>query len=376
MLSIYFDNAATTALDPQVFEDMQPYFETHYGNASSIHALGRKARTAIENARNNVSSLLHCRPGELFFTGSGTESTNTVLQSAVRDLGCKHIITSPIEHHATLHTVVFLHSIGACTYEFVKLNAQGHIDYSDLEEKLKASTQKTLVTLMHANNEIGNITDVARVAHLCQLHGALFHSDMVQSIAHEPIDLEKMQVDFVSGSGHKFHGPKGTGILFIRQGLAIKSLLHGGGQERNQRAGTENTAGIVGFASALEKAYKHLDTDMKHIGFLNKTLEHTLMTQIQHVVLHGDSGKNRLKTILNMGFALNNKTELLSIQLDMAGICVSGGSACTSGAQGGSHVIKALYGDCDRVPIRFSFCKYNTEEEVKAVANKIVEILQ
>jgi len=375
MSRIYFDNAATTAIDPVVLEHMLPYFQQQYGNPSSIYSLGRESRTAIENARKQVAALLNVKPGEITFTSGGTESTNMAVMAAVRDLGCRRIITSPIEHHATLHSVQFTASVFSCQTEYVKLTQDGHIDMHHLEELLSKSNEKTLVSLMHANNEIGNITDIRSVAQLCKKYQALFHSDTVQTIAHFILDLQEIPLDFLSGSAHKFHGPKGSGVLFTRSGLPIKPLIHGGAQERNLRAGTENLAGIVGFAKAFSMAMDSHTEDMVYIRSLKEYMKEKLEQLIPGIHFHGDTGEKSLYTVLNAGFDLNDRTEMLSIQLDVAGICVSGGSACSSGAQGGSHVIKAVYPHVQRVPIRFSFSKHNTFVEIDQVVSRISELL-
>ena len=247
---IYFDNAATTSLDPQVLEAMMPFLTEKFGNPSSIYSYGRETRLAIEMARKSVAKLINVHPAEIFFTSGGTESSNTAIFSAVRDLGCTHIITSPIEHHATLHTVEYLKNRGEASLSYVQLLPNGHIDMEDLEHLLAASEEKTLVTLMHANNEIGNITDINAVGELCKLYNAIFHSDTVQTIGHFPFDLRNTPVHFITGAGHKFHGPKGVGILYVNENVKIHPLIHGGGQERNMRAGTENIYGIVGFCQS------------------------------------------------------------------------------------------------------------------------------
>ena len=375
MTRIYFDNAATTPLDPQVLQAMMPYFTEHFGNASSIYSYGRENRMAIESARKLVASSLNIKPGELFFTSGGTESSNMAITCSVRDLGCKHIITSPIEHHATLHTVEFLKSLGLVDVSYVKLTQDGHVDLIDLEQLLERNNAKTLVTLMHANNELGNITDIVYVGELCERFGAIFHTDTVQTLAHYHLDLQKVKVHFISGSAHKFHGPKGTGILYTNHMVQIKPFIHGGGQERAMRAGTENIAGIVGFAKAFELSMLHHDEDMVFIRSLKQYMKEKLSSAFEDIIFHGDTGEKSLYTVLNAGFPINERTEMLSINLDVAGICVSGGSACSSGAQGGSHVIKGAYPHSHRVPIRFSFSKHNTFEEIDTAVLKISEFL-
>jgi len=375
MTRIYFDNAATTPLDPQVLQAMMPYFTEHFGNASSIYSYGRENRMAIESARKMVASSLNIKPGELIFTSGGTESSNMAITCSVRDLGCKHIITSPIEHHATLHTVEFLKSLGLVDVSYVKLSQDGHVDLIDLEQLLERNNAKTLVTLMHANNELGNITDIVYVGELCERFGAIFHTDTVQTLAHYHLDLQKVKVHFISGSAHKFHGPKGTGILYTNHSLQIKPFIHGGGQERAMRAGTENVAGIIGFAKAFELSMLHHDEDMVFIRSLKQYMKEKLSSAFEDIIFHGDTSEQSLYTVLNAGFPMNERTEMLSINLDVAGICVSGGSACSSGAQGGSHVIKGAYPHSHRVPIRFSFSKHNTFEEIDTAILKISEFL-
>ncbi|MBK7763701.1 MAG: cysteine desulfurase [Bacteroidetes bacterium] len=375
MERIYFDNAATTSLDPEVLKAMMPYYTEHFGNPSSIYSYGREARMAIEAARKTVANLLHVKPGEITFTSCGTESSNLAINAAIRDLGCTHIITSTIEHHATLHTVQFLHSMGLCEVSYVNLTHDGHIDVVHLEDLLKSSHQKTLVTLMHANNEVGNLSDIVYIGELCERYDAIFHSDTVQTLAHFLLDLQEVKVHFMSGSAHKFHGPKGSGILFARQGLPIKPILHGGSQERNMRAGTENVAGIVGFAKAFELNMQSHHEDVVYIRSLKNYVIEKLTAAIPDIIFHGDIGERSLYTVLNVGFPVNDRSEMLSINLDIAGICVSGGSACNSGAQGGSHVIKGIYPHESKVPIRFSFSKHNTFEEIDKVVLKISELL-
>lgn len=371
----YFDSAATTALDPQVLEAMLPYLQNKYGNPSSIYSYGRETRLAIENARKSVGKILNAHPAEIFFTSCGTESSNTAITGSVRDLGCKRIITSPIEHHATLHTVEYLDHRDEAKVSYVNILPDGHIDMNHLAELLAASDEKTLVTLMHANNEIGNITDIHAVGELCVQHGAIFHSDCVQTVGHFNFDLRNTPVHFISGSAHKFHGPKGSGLLYINENVHIKPYVHGGGQERNMRAGTENVYGIVGFAKALELATTHFETESNYIRGLKFYLMEQLQQQLSDVSFNGDAAGNCNYTVLNVSFPKSEKSEMLLMNLDMAGICASGGSACTSGAQQGSHVIRAFNNDPNRIPVRFSFSKFNTKEEVDVLVAKLKELV-
>lgn len=376
MRRIYFDNAATTALDSEVLDAMMPYLTEKFGNPSSIYSYGRETKMAIEQARKSVAKILNCSPGEIFFTSGGTESSNTAINAAIRDLGCTRIISSPVEHHATLHTVEYLAKTGL-ELQFVKVLGNGHIDMDHLAELLAASDQKTLVTLMHANNEIGNLIDIKAVGALCQKYNAIFHSDTVQTVGHYPFDLRDTYVHFINGAGHKFHGPKGVGILFVRDTIKISPMINGGSQERNMRAGTENLYGIVGFAKALELATARYDTESKYMNGLKTYMCEKLMEAFPGVLCNGDTAGQSLYTVLNMSFPRSEKSEMLLFNLDMAGICVSGGSACTSGASSVSHVIKAIYNgrSADLVPIRFSFSRHNTTEEIDEVVAKLSELL-
>jgi cysteine desulfurase len=368
---IYFDNAATTALDPLVLEAMMPYLTEKFGNPSSIYSYGRETRLAIESARKSVAKILNAHPGEIFFTSGGTESSNTAIITAVRDLGCRHIISSPVEHHAVLHTVEHLHHMGRVGLEWVKLLPDGHVDLADLEAKLAAAKEKVLVSLMHANNEIGNMIDLQQVGALCLRYDAIFHSDTVQTVGHFPINLHETPVHFITGAGHKFHGPKGVGLLYVSDKISIKPFVHGGSQERNMRAGTENLYGIVGFARALELATADYEKDSAYIGGIKRYMMESLQSALPDVRFNGDPLGRSLYTVLSVSLPKTEKSEMLLFNLDMEGICASGGSACTSGADQGSHVIRAIYPDSDRVTIRFSFSKHNTKEEVDKVVEKV-----
>lgn len=372
---IYFDNAATTALDKEVLDAMLPYMTTNFGNPSSIYSYGRESRLAIESARKSVAKILNAHPGEIFFTSGGTESNNTAILSAIRDLGCKHIITSPVEHHAVLHTVEHYGCGDGVTSSHVKLFSTGHIDIADLEEQLAAHEKRCLVTLMHANNEIGNILDIDTVGNLCKKYNAIFHSDCVQTVGHYPLDFRKTPVHFISGAGHKFHGPKGVGILYVNDNIKIKPFIFGGGQERNMRAGTENLYGIVGFAKALEIATANYETDSQYIQSLKTYMIEQLRDNIKGVQFNGDQEGRCLYTVLSAAFPKTEKSEMIIFNLDMNHICVSGGSACSSGADVGSHVIRAINNNPNLVTVRFSFSKHNTKEEVDAVVAKLRELI-
>jgi cysteine desulfurase len=372
---IYFDNAATTALNKEVLDAMLPYMTTHFGNPSSIYSYGRESRLAIETARKSVARLLNAHPGEIFFTSGGTESNNTAILSAIRDLGCRHIITSPIEHHAVLHTVEHYHNSDEVTSSFVGLLPDGHVDLANLEEQLAAQPGRCLVSLMHANNEIGNILDIDAVGELCKKYNAIFHSDCVQTVGHYPLDLRKTPIHFISGAGHKFHGPKGVGILYINDNIKIKPFVFGGAQERNMRAGTENLYGIVGFARALEIAMTDVEKDHKYIQSLKSYMMEQLRAKIRGVEFNGDQEGRCLYTVLSAAFPKTEKSEMILFNLDINHICVSGGSACSSGADVGSHVIRAVNNNPNLVTVRFSFSKDNTKEEVDRVVAKLKELI-
>jgi cysteine desulfurase len=354
---------------------MMPYLTTQFGNPSSIYSYGRESRLAIENARKSVAKILNAHPAEIFFTSGGTESSNTVIFAAVRDLGCRHIISSSIEHHATLHSVEYLNHTGEAALSYVNVLPSGHIDVQHLEELLAASETRTLVTLMHANNEIGNMIDLFEVGNICKKYNAIFHSDTVQTVGHFPFDLRHTPVHFITGAGHKFHGPKGVGMLYINENVKIKPFVHGGSQERNMRAGTENLYGIVGFAKALELATEHYEADSAAIRAVRDYMMVQLQQKVKGVGFNGDPGGRSLYTVLNVSFPKTEKSEMLLFNLDINNICASGGSACTSGADQGSHVIRAINNDPNRVAVRFSFAKHNTKQEVDIVVEKLREMI-
>ncbi|MBN9349505.1 MAG: cysteine desulfurase [Chitinophagaceae bacterium] len=371
MNRIYFDNTATTAIDPAVFEEMKPYFTEKFGNPSSIYSYGRETRLAIENARKTVAQVLHAHPSEIFFTSCGTESTNTALHGAVEDLGCRHIITSPVEHHATLHTVDYLVKTRGVKASYVRVSPKGYIDLEDLETILEESKEKCLVTLMHGNNEIGTRTDIKAVSEICEKYKAIFHSDTVQTLGHFPIDVSSFKIHFLSGSAHKFHGPKGVGILYVNRDIKISPYLEGGGQEREMRSGTENVYGIVGLAKALQMASDNMEEDSGYIRGLRDYMKKKLEEGIPGVCFNGDPEGDSLYTVLSVGFPKTDKSDMLLFNLDLHHVCASGGSACSAGALTGSHVIAAIHPK-DQTTIRFSFSKFNTKEEV----DQVIEILK
>ncbi len=373
---IYLDNAATTSLDPQVLEAMLPFYTDVYGNGSSIHTMGRKAKSAIENARKKVAELLNTSPSEIFFTSGGTEANNTIIRGAVESLGVKTFISSPIEHHAVLHPLEHLEKFSQITFLKVKLKPDGSVDLEDLEIKL-SQNPGALVSLMHGNNEIGNILDLKAVGELVKKYGGYFHSDTVQTVGKYPIDLQDLDIDFISGSGHKFHGPKGVGFLYINARNKINPFIHGGAQERNMRGGTENVAGVVGLAAALALAIEKREDRKKHISGLKKYLKEQLVQTFPDITFNGKSGEleDSLYHLLNASFPAHRDNEMLLFSLDIEGICVSGGSACSSGTDIGSHVLNELNIPDERANVRFSFCEKNTTEEIDKTISALKRIL-
>ncbi|HSZ32013.1 MAG TPA: cysteine desulfurase family protein [Puia sp.] len=371
MQRIYFDNAATTPLDPIVLESMLPFMMEKFGNPSSIYSYGRESRMAIELARKTVANLIQANPSEIFFTSGGTESSNAAIRAAVQDLGCRHIITSPLEHHATLHTVSYYQDKGEAIVHFLNILPDGHVDLDHLDILLGNIGEKVLVSLMHANNETGNLLDIQKTAEICKKYNAVFHSDTVQTLGHYPFDLKKLPLHFMTGAAHKFHGPKGAGLLYINETVKVKPNIHGGSQERNMRAGTENVYGIVGFSKALELASQRLKEDGSYINELRIYMSERLKKEIPGVAFNTDVFGKTLYTILSVSFPNSEKSEMILFNLDINNICASGGSACTSGAQQGSHVIRAIYPGSDRTTVRFSFSRHNTRKEVDEVVNKL-----
>ncbi|MCL7763146.1 cysteine desulfurase [Polaribacter sp. Z014] len=375
MNTVYLDSAATTQIDDEVIDVIYTSMKSNYGNPSSIHHFGRKAKTAVETARKKIAKHFNVTASEIIFTAGGTEADNLILHNAVFNLGVKRIITSKIEHHAVLHTCNHLEKTHHIIVDYVDVDEFGTVNTKHLEELLSASKEKTLVSLMLINNEIGNILDIDTIAVICKNNNALFHSDTVQAITHYPIDLQKIPVDFIVASAHKFHGPKGVGFAFFRKGFGILPMLHGGDQEMGARSSTENVHAILGMEKALEIAIKNLDKDKKDIenlkGYFMTELK-SLSKNIQFNGLSSDLEKSSY-TILNVRFPFTN--EMLLFSLDMAEIAVSGGSACQSGSNKGSHVLREILNDADadKTSVRFSFSKYTTKQEIDFVVNYLRE---
>jgi cysteine desulfurase len=374
-MPIYLDNAATTRLDDEVIEAILPYMREHFGNPSSIHSYGRVTRAAIEKSRKSIASLLNAAPAEIFFTSGGTEANNMALTRTIADLGITHAITAPTEHHAVLHTLEVLALEGKIKLSIVNLDEKGAVDLNHLEELL-SNNSRSLVSLMHANNEIATRIPLKTIAEMVKKHNGIFHTDTVQTMGHYALDLNDIPVDFLSCAAHKFHGPKGVGFIYIRSGTGIQPFIYGGAQERNMRGGTENLYGIIGLAKALEIAYRDLHEHETHIKGLKNYMISRLNEVIPGVSYNGDISDDSLYTVLNVSFPPSSVGDMLLFSLDINGIAVSGGSACSSGSNVGSHVLQALNTDPTRANVRFSFSKYNTKEEIEFTINKLQEIFQ
>jgi cysteine desulfurase len=379
MSPIYFDNAATTPIRNEVIEVMTSVLKNNFGNASSSHSFGRSSKTLIEKHRKDIAAYFKVSPAEIIFTSGGTEADNLVLRSAVRDLGVKTFITSKIEHHAILHTLDQLSKEYEIEVLFVNLDSDGEVDYNHLE-KLLATNHNVLVSLMHVNNEIGNLLDIKRVADLCKTHNALFHSDTVQSVGHYPLDLNEIQIDFLAASSHKFHGPKGVGFCFIRKNSGLQPLIFGGEQERGYRAGTESVHNIAGLAEALKLAYVNLETESAYVEGIKSYFINSLKAKIPNVSFNGNSGdlEKSTYTSVNVCFPVApEKGAMFLFQLDLKGIACSKGSACQSGSSQNSHVLSEILSKEDllKPSIRFSFSIYNTKDEVDYVVNSLKELV-
>ena len=389
-MNVYLDNAATTPLDERVFEAMKLYLLEHFGNPSSIHSHGRTTRTAIEKARKKVADILNVAPSEIFFTSGGTEADNTIINNSISSYGIKHAITSKIEHHAVLHTLEQLEKKSKIELHFVDLDSHGQIKYDHLEKLLKIPAlspvrrggagrhENAFVSLMHGNNEIGNIIDLERVGELCDEHNAFFHSDAVQTLGHHDLDLSKLKINAISGSAHKFHGPKGVGLMYINADKQIPPLLIGGGQERNMRGGTENVPGIIGLAKALELAYAEKTENQNKLLELKKYTIAKLKEKFDTISFNGLSAdfSNSLHKVLSISIPGVEDNDMLLFNLDINGISISGGSACASGTSIGSHVLDELNINENSATLRASFSKYNTKEEIDFFIEKLVEAIK
>lgn len=373
---VYLDNAATTPLDKEVMAEMVNVMSNYYGNPSSIHAQGREVRTLIEKARKTVAGLLNATPAEVFFTSGGTEADNTAIKCGIAAFNIKHAITSKIEHHAVEHTLNMMLKEGVIDkLSFVNVDERGNIDYNHLEELLK-NNERSFVSLMHANNELGTLTDLERVGDICEAYDAIYHCDTVQTMGHYAHDVRKLKAHFIVCAAHKLHGPKGVGFLFVNHTVKISPMIFGGAQERNMRGGTENVYGIVGLAKALEMAYADMENHQDHIQGLKTYLKEKLSNEIPDITFNGETDADKsLYTVLNVSFPAMDMGDMLLFNLDINGISASGGSACSSGSNIGSHVLTGIGADPNRPSVRFSFSKYNTKAELDYLVEKIKEIV-
>ncbi len=378
MQKIYLDNAATTPLNPEVTEVMCAHLNENFGNPSSTHEFGRKARAALETARKNIAGHFKCAPSQVIFTSGGSEADNLVLKNAVRNWGVKRLISSKIEHHAVLHSLDALARQEGIETEYVRLNEFGDVDLEHLEELLAASDRPSLVSLMLVNNEIGNVLDAREVSRICERHGALFHSDTVQGIGHLDFDLERLPIDFIAASAHKFHGPKGVGFAIVKKGMDFEPLIHGGEQEMGTRAGTENTHSIAGLDKALEMALANFESDRSYVGGLKAYFVEQLQEKIDGVCFNGRSSDPERSAFHILSVRFPKNVPMLLFNLDLKGIAASGGSACQSGSNKGSHVLSEILDEKEaaKTSVRFSFSRHNTREEIDRVIAALVELVQ
>jgi len=376
-MKVYLDNAATTPMTKEVIASMVDVMTNTFGNPSSTHAFGRDAKVIIENARREIGKLIAAEPKEIIFTSGGTEADNMAILCAVRDLDVKHIISSPIEHHAVEHSLDTAKLIYNCKVSHVKLDDKGHVDLDDLEQLIQSTTDKTLVSLMHANNEIGTLLPLQKVSQICKRNKAYFHSDTVQTMGHYPINLVETPIDFITCAAHKFHGPKGVGFLYKNKNLNIKPIIEGGSQERGLRGGTENITGIAGLAKALLLANTDMASHIDYVQGLKTYMFNTLKSKIPNLKVNGETDPSQsLYTVLNLVFPKFGKQDMFLFLLDLEGISCSGGSACTAGANLGSHVLRGINADTTFPNIRFSFSRMTTKAEIDFAIEKIMKIIQ
>ena len=372
---VFLDNASTTPIAPEIIDMMSEMMKSHFANPSSVHSYGRESKIVVEGARKKISELLNTSPGSIFFTSGGTEADNMAIKCAIHDHKITHAITSRLSHHAVLFPLEDLEKEGLIKLSYVDIDKSGVISMSHLKELL-SSNPRTFVSIMHANNEIGTIQDIKVIGDICKEHNAIFHSDTVQTMAHFPFDMQKLNVDFMAASAHKFHGPKGVGFVYISENIRIKPLLRGGGQERNMRAGTENIYGIAALAMAMEMAYKNLEEETDYIKGLKIYMIEKLQAELEDVQFYGKCTDmdNSLYTVLSCHFPETDIAEMLLFNLDILGVACSGGSACASGGSKGSHVLTEIVPESKRPGIRFSFSKYNTKEDIDFTIDKLKEL--
>ncbi len=374
-MKVYLDNAATTPISPEVIHMMSEMMKVNFANPSSVHSFGRESRIVIESARKRIADLLNTSPGSIFFTSSGTEADNMAIRCAIHDYKITHAITSEISHHAVLYPLQDLERQGLIKLSYVNIDKDGVVSISHLTQLLK-EYDRSFVSIMHANNEIGTIQDLKKIGDVCNKYDAIFHSDTVQTVGHYPFDMQTLNVDFITASAHKFHGPKGVGFIYISDDINIQPLLRGGSQERNMRAGTENICGIAGLAMAMEMAYQNLEKDTNYIKNLKQYMIKKLKNEIEDVQFYGKCTdiENSLYTVLSCHFPETDITEMLLFNLDILGVACSGGSACASGSNKSSHVLSTILPGSRRPGIRFSFSKYNKHEEIDFAVAKLKEL--
>ena len=376
-MNVYFDNAATTPMDKTVLEKMLPYLENGFGNPSSIHKKGREIKSVIEKCRSKIASLLSCEPGEIFFTSGGTEADNMFILNTAIEKKLDTIITSKLEHHAVLHCCEYLERSYKKNIKFVDSDEKGVIDLDHLESLVKSSPN-SLVTIMHGNNEIGNLNDIKKISRICEQYETIFHSDTVQTVGHYNLNLNDLNIHGIVGSAHKFHGPKGVGFLYLNNKHKISPFIHGGSQERNMRGGTENVYGIVGLAEALELSITNMADHAKKVSNLKKYMIEKLTHAVDGIKYNGQSSdlNNSLYTVLNVSIPNMNDQQMFLFNLDINNIAASAGSACTSGSEVGSHVLAQIKKNKEHVSVRFSFSKMNSKEEVDYTVDKVCEIMK
>lgn len=375
-MPVYLDNAATTPIAPEVIDAMIPVLKEGFGNPSSTHSYGRSTKAYIETSRRSIAKHLNCQPSEIIFTSGGTEADNMALCSAVNQGGVTRIITTPIEHHAVGHTIESLKKSKGVKVEYVQFDQRGNVNLQNLEQLLQ-SEEKTIVSLMHANNEIATLLPLEKVSAICRKYNALFHSDTVQTMGHYPFDLEKLDIDYITCAAHKFHGPKGVGFLYVNKNTKVDPLIHGGAQERGLRGGTENVYGIVGLAKAMDLAYEDVKGHQEYVQGLKSYMIDELKSLFPDISFHGEINPEKsLYTVLNVCFPATEKSSMLLFTLDLKGVAVSGGSACSSGASVGSHVLSGINADMSRPNVRFSFSRYTTKKEIDFALEQIKSVFE
>ena len=377
MKSVYLDNAATTPMLPEVIETVTDAMKNYDGNPSSIHQIGRRAKSVVETARKNIAKHFNASANEIYFTAGGSEADNLILRNAVVNLGVKTIISSKIEHHAVLHAIENLQDEFKITVKWVKLTESGAINYEHLVSLLNENDEKKLVSLLYVNNETGTVLNVKKVADLCVEYQALFHTDAVQAVAHFNIDVQQIPIHFFAASAHKFHGPKGVGFAYIKKGIAVKPMLFGGEQERGVRAGTENVHSILGMERALEIAYKNLKEDSAYIQSLKDYFISQLNENFEGISFNGNSNNKEHSSYIILNVRFPKTYKMLLFNLDLKGIAASGGSACQSGSDKGSHVLHEILNEEEskKTSVRFSFSKLNTKEDVDSTINALKQLI-